>query len=135
MERIWKGPFAFTKHKVKQVPRNAGVYIIMQSKKYPRYFGSTDILKIGKSNNDLQSELENHFIRHTAANRLIRINNRNDIEVSFEYYETEDATSIEKKLLREFEDQYWDLPVLNSNRGYNRAEDKHYRSLSHSNIL
>ena len=34
---------------------------------------------------------------------------------------------IESELLRQFEDRHWDLPVLNSTRGYGRDTDKHYR--------
>jgi len=128
MDITWLGPFPFTKEEVKRVPRSAGIYKILQSKEYHRYFGVTKILEIGKSDSDLQSELENHFTRHTTANRLARIRNRNDIDVEFEYYLTENATEFEINLLKDFEDQYWDLPVLNSHRGYKRSEDKHYRS-------
>jgi hypothetical protein len=37
------------------------------------------------------------------------------------------ATNREKELLREFEDQHWDLRLLNDQRGYRREEDGRYR--------
>jgi hypothetical protein len=39
---------------------------------------------------------------------------------------TNEAREAEKFLLRGFEDKHWDLPVLNSQRGYDRGEDRHY---------
>jgi hypothetical protein len=33
-------------------------------------------------------------------------------------------------LLRAFEDAHWDLPLLNSQRGYGRGADVHYRGPS-----
>ena len=114
-----------------KVPRDAaGVYEFLQSEEYPRYQGSTRVLKIGMSKTDLRKEIMNHFQRHTVANRLDRIRNIPKIKVSvkFAVVAVENATKIEDNLLREFEDKHWDLPVLNSQRGYSRGEDKHYRT-------
>jgi hypothetical protein len=37
------------------------------------------------------------------------------------------ASEREARLLREFEDAHWELPVLNAQRGYARDEDTHFR--------
>ena len=111
------------------VPRSPGVYEILQSAKYPRYAGETRVLKIGCSKADLRAELSNHLFRHTAANRLARVRNRADVQISFRYAVTAGALAVstEKSLLREFEDEHWDLPLLNCTRGYERGADRHYR--------
>lgn len=41
-------------------------------------------------------------------------------------FPAEYADTAEKRLLREFEDAHWELPLLNSTRGYERGEDRHY---------
>ena len=110
------------------VPYRAGVYQILQSTEYPRYEGTTRILKIGKSLKDLCSELLDHFQRHTAANRLSRIRRKLGVTVTLTFAETdpESASRHEQLLLRLFEDTHWDLPVLNSQRGHERGGDAHY---------
>lgn len=126
----WSTEIPFEESNVRnQIPREAGVYELLQSEEYPRYKGSTRILKIGKSKTDLLEEIQNHFQRHTVANRLSRIRNCPKIRVTvkFAIATEEDATEIEGNLLRGFEDEYWDLPVLNSQRGYSRGQDKHYK--------
>ncbi len=40
----------------------------------------------------------------------------------------EEVSYEEAKLLREFEDIHWDLPVLNNQRGYKRGDDRQYRA-------
>jgi len=87
------------------------------------------VLKIGMSETDLREEIMNHFQRHTAANRLFGIRNRIEIQVTVDFIMDfiGNATEIERKLLREFEDKHWDLPVLNSQRGYARGQDRHYK--------
>lgn len=126
----WSEEFVFTNEAIRQhAPTAPGVYEIRQSVEYPRYAGKTRVLKIGKSDSNMQQELLNHLQRHTAANRLARIRKRQGIQVSFRFVvlDTAQATSREKGLLREFEDQHWDLPLLNDQRGYRRGEDRHYR--------
>jgi hypothetical protein len=110
------------------VPHRAGVYRILQSAEYPRYRGTTRVLKIGKSLKDLCEEVLNHAQRHTAANRLNRVRRRANISVTVVFAETspEAASECERRLLRSFEDDHWDLPVLNSQRGYERGSDAHY---------
>jgi len=112
----------------RSVPHRAGVYQILQSTAYQRYEGTTRVLKIGKSLKDLCSELLNHFQRHTVANRLNRIRRRQNISLTLIFAETdsEAASQHEQFLLRSFEDTHWDLPVLNSQRGYERGADAHY---------
>ena len=88
---------------------------------------ATDIVKIGKSERNLQFEVLNHFGRHTCSNRLERICQRPGIKVSVVWVGTNEATAVESMLLREFEDRYFDLPVLNAQRGYACDADKHYR--------
>lgn len=80
------------------------------------------------SKGNLQQELLNHFIRHVAANRLTRIRKRSGLNITFRYAlpSPETVAATEKGLLREFEDVHWDLPALNSTRGYDRGEDRHY---------
>jgi len=126
----WSQEFAFTRESiVKNAPVSSGVYEILQSVEYPSYQGKTRILKIGKSESDLKTELLNHLSRHTASNRLARIQRRAKIQISFIYLSIspEDASKAERDLLRKFEDEHWDIPVINSQRGYSRGEDIHFR--------
>ena len=126
----WSEEFAFTAEAIrKHAPTTPGVYEILQSVEYPRYEGKTRILKIGESDLNMRQELFNHLQRHTAANRLARIRKRQGIQVSFRYavLDAAQATSREKEVLREFEDQHWDLPLLNDQRGYRRGGDRRYR--------
>lgn len=117
---------------IREVPHSAGLYQILQGSEYPRYRGSTRVLKIGQSDRDLCGELLNHFQRHTAANRLIRIRRQTDLVVTVVFAKTDGtaASAHERELLRAFEDTHWDLPVLNSQRGYERGADGHYRTSS-----
>lgn len=110
------------------LPHRSGVYQILQSMEYARYRGNTRVLKIGKSLKDLCEEVLNHVQRHTAANRLVRIRRREDVSVTVVFAEmsAEAASECERRLLRSFEDNHWDLPVLNSQRGYERGSDAHY---------
>jgi hypothetical protein len=130
MEPNWSGEFPFTSEAIR---RNAivspGVYEILQSHEYQRYEGKTRVLKIGMSQSNLCQELSNHLDRHAAANRLARIRSRRGLMVTFRFVPAESgsASSVEKQLLRDFEDRHWDLPVLNSHRGYERTEDRHFR--------
>ena len=126
----WSQEIFFPAEALRQnVPSASGVYEIIQSTEYPRYRGKTRILKIGCSRADLQAELLNHLRRHTVANRLARIQRSPGITVSFKYatLALEIVQDGEKALLRSFEDEHWDLPLLNSARGYDRDEDRHYR--------
>jgi len=129
MNDMWSKELPFERGSFDTVPENPGVYQILQSIEYPRYQGQTRILKIGASKSNLKAELENHFIRHTCANRLQRVRNRNVLKVTFIYLMTEDSMAIEKEknLLQQFEDSHWDLPLLNSTRGYARGKDNHFR--------
>jgi hypothetical protein len=130
MNLNWSVEFPFTPEAIRHnAPTAPGIYEIMQSMEYPRYESKTRVLKIGKSDADVRQELLNHDQRHTAANRLARIRNREEISVTFRYValSAAEAGAEEKRLLREFEDRHWDLPVLNSQRGYDRGEDRHYR--------
>ena len=114
------------------VPHSAGVYRVLQGSEYPRYRGSTRVLKIGQSDRDLCGEILNHFERHAAANRLTRVRGQTDLIVTVVFAKT-DGTSAgahEGQLLRAFEDAHWDLPLLNSQRGYGRGADVHYRGPS-----
>jgi len=126
----WSKEIEFTKACIeKAIPRSPGLYRILQSGPYPRYKGTTRVLKIGKSDCDLRQEVLNHLQRHTAANRLARVRNQAGIQVTVTWAQM-DAVSAgewERALLREFEDSYWDLPLLNSQRGYDRDADAHYR--------
>jgi hypothetical protein len=130
----WSGEIPFEEDEIgREVPDEIGVYQILQHEEYPRYVGKTRILRIGKSDSSLRQEILNHFVRHTVANRLARIRNVVGISVTVVYATIgkDKTTETEKKLLRYFEDVHWDLPVLNSNRGYKRDGDKHYRRLPH----
>jgi hypothetical protein len=130
MSYSWSSEHAFTKESIERhAPNSSGVYEILQSVEYPRYQGNTRILKIGMSKSNLRDELLNHLIRHTVANRLARIQWHQSVQISFRYlaFSLESAKNVERDLLREFEDEHWDLPVLNSQRGYARGEDRHYR--------
>lgn len=130
MTEDWSQEFVFSKEVIRQnVPTSPGIYEILQLPEYQRYEGRTRVLKIGQSGSDLQAELLNHFARHTAANRLARIQKRPGVQVTFKHMilDPEDAQREEKSFLRQFEDEHWDLPLLNSTRGYDRDEDRHYR--------
>lgn len=126
----WSEEFSIASDTISgEVPVNPGVYQILQSVEYPRYEGKTRILKVGMSQSDLRQELLNHLGRHTVANRLLRISKRQDLSVTFRFaiVDAIKARLEEKQLLRDFEDNHWDLPVLNSQRGYERNENRHYR--------
>ncbi len=126
----WSREYPFERSSLKNVPEEPGIYQIFQSEEYQRYKGITRVLKIGASESNLRSEIENHFIRHTAANRLARIRNQQSIKVTFICALTDsgEAIELEKHLLKEFEDYHWDLPLLNSTRGYARGKDRHYKN-------
>lgn len=130
MRTGWSREYLFERNSLRYVPARPGVYQILQSDGYHRYKGITRVLKIGASESNLRSEIENHFIRHTVANRLARIINRQSIKVTFMYTltDTQEAIKLEKHLLKECEDFHWDLPLLNSTRGYARGEDSHYKN-------
>ena len=126
----WSQEIPFNESTIENhVSRKPGVYRFLQSEEYPRYRGSTRVLKIGMSETDLREEIMNHFQRHTAANRLFRIRNRIEIWVTVDFIvgSVGNAIEIERKLLREFEDEHWDLPIINSQRGYARGQDRHYK--------
>jgi hypothetical protein len=114
----------------REVPDKAGVYEILQSETYSRYNRCTRILKIGLSKGSLRQELANHFVRHTTANRLARVRKRSGVQVSvvFAVLAQDLVLQKENELLRRFEDEHWELPLLNSQRGYARNADGHYRT-------
>lgn len=110
------------------IPHSAGVYRILQQDEYPRYQGRTRILKIGMSETSLQQEILNHLSVHTAANRLERLRQAGSIVTVSHVVLTRDLASPEENsLLRAFEDEHWELPLLNAKRGYERGADAHYR--------
>lgn len=114
----------------RDVPEMPGVYEILQGDPYPRYIGSTRVLRIGKSECNLRLEVVNHFARHTVANRLARIRGREGLHLVVIFATVpvaSAAATTEAELLREFEDQHWDLPVLNAQRAYGRNADGKYR--------
>jgi len=126
----WSEEIEFAKDSIERaVPCTSGVYRILQSTDYPRYMGTTRVLKLGKSDCDLRQEVLNHLQRHTAANRLARVLKQQAIRVTVACACTDldSAGEQERALLREFEDIHWDLPVLNGQRGYERGTDAHYR--------
>jgi hypothetical protein len=126
---LWSGKHEFEIAVIRQrVPNEPGVYELLQSSNYPRYRGLTRTLKIGMSNASVQQELLNHFVRHAVANRLTRIRNVPGLKVTFHYapLSAEPAATVEKRLPRELEGAHWDLPLLNSTRGYERGKDRDY---------
>lgn len=126
----WSEEVTFSTDAIREkIPPSPGVYQILQSTEYSRYDGSTRVLKIGLSKSNLRQELLNHTDRHTAARRLSRILNRRQVSVTIRFTLTEPEKTIvaEKGLLCEFEDKHWELPVLNSQRGYTRGQDSHFR--------
>ena len=127
----WSSEYPFLTESIRSNASDTpGVYEILQRDPYARYRGATRILKIGMSKENLLRELDNHENRHTAANRLARIRGQGEVSLSFKYsvVGADTAADAEKALLREFEDLHWDLPVFNSQRGYGRGEDLHYRT-------
>ena len=127
----WSKEIEFKRSEIRgQVPSISGVYKILQSEEYARYQRKTRVLKIGMSHTSLQQELINHFNNHTAANRLARIRKRLGITVTVQYstVSSELAREVENELLQQFEDEHWELPFLNSTRGYKRNADKHLRT-------
>jgi len=128
-DKNWSKEFDFNRESISQnVPTKRGVYTFLQRDLYPRYKGETRVLEIGKSTN-LRQEIINHLVRHTCANRLKRIQKHNNQKIYFQFIEMNevDIDDMEKILLKEFEDEYWDLPILNSQRGYARGEDKKFK--------
>lgn len=129
MTPSWSVEISFTTDAIrKHVPNEPGVYQFLQSEEYPCYKGKTRVVRIGESSS-LRDEVLNHQHRHTVANRLARIRKQPSIRITVTYTPVHggDTKAVEDELLRKFEDEHWDLPVLNSSRGYKRDEDKHYR--------
>jgi len=125
----WSDELAFQVAVIQgRAPSTSGVYEILQSTEYQRYRGSARTLKIGMSEASLRKELLNHLVRHTAANRLTRVRNAHGLQVTFRFacLPPEEAGEAEKRLLRDIEDAHWELPLLNSTRGYKRGADRHY---------
>jgi predicted nucleic acid-binding protein len=118
---------------VKSITENAcdapGVFEIIQAAEYSRYRGVTNVLYIGRSNARVRGELMNTLRRHTIRNRLDRIRGQTDAKVFFRFQalSAEQARLLEGVLLRSFEQEHWEIPVLNSQRGYARDEDHHFR--------
>jgi len=130
MEIRWSEEVAFAPSAVgNDIPDSPGIYEILQNLPYQRYRGQTRILKIGETDTSLRAEVGNHFARHAVANRLARVRNGSGVRVSvvFATLSREQAGQAEAELLRTFEDEHWDLPVLNSQRGYARGTDAHFR--------
>ena len=122
----WSNEFPLDRGGIRNAPLKSGVYEILQDREYPRYKLLTRTVKIGMSKQNLRQEIENHLQRHTTANRIKRI--KNEVRVTYRYKisSPDEAQTIEKVLLKEFEDRHWDLRVCNSTRGYGRNEDGHY---------
>ena len=123
----WSQEYQLDKEGIKNAPEAPGVYQILQDKGYNRYKGTTRILKIGMSKSNLRKELNNHLQGHTVANRIKRIR-RGGRNITYQYVVTtaDNVEPDEKALLRQFEEDFWDLPTLNSTRGYGRGEDNHF---------
>ena len=123
----WSQEYLLDKEGIKKAPEAPGVYQILQDKGYNRYKGTTRILEIGMSKSNLRKELNNHLQRHTAANRIKRIRRDGRI-ITYQYVVTaaDNVEPDEKALLRQFEEDFWGLPTLNSARGYGRGEDNHF---------
>ena len=128
MQPKWSSEIAFEQPALVHIPTNSGVYQILQSCDYSRYRGSTRVLKIGMSRKNLRAEVNNHFQRHTCANRLIRIRAQDGVAVTVQFAETDvdTAKSVETQLLCDFEMAHWDLPLLNSTRGFARGTDSSF---------
>ncbi len=129
MDSKWSSEYLLVETEVERTPKKPGAYRIYQSKRYNRYKGATRIIKIGMSGSNLSKELKNHLNRHIVANRIKRITNQEEIKVTFDYLITENkekATKLERDLLIQFENDHFELPVLNSQRGYRRGEDKYF---------
>ena len=123
----WSRETPFTKEDVDKVPETSGVYEFLQSEQYCRYKGQTRTIKFGLSRKSLRQELKNHFNPHTTTNRIKRIQKKQCITFRYLEIPMERVKNIEGEFLKEFEDEHWDLPVCNSERGYSRYEDKHYK--------
>ena len=127
---VWSSEIRFERDAIgRHVPFEPGLYKILQNKTYARYRGRTRVLKIGMSKGDLNTEILNHFNTHTAANRLHRIRGRPGISITVRFAAAlvRTAKAEESRMLRRFEGTHWDLPFLNSQRGFARGEDSHYR--------
>lgn len=121
----WSPEMPFESAAILAVPTTAGLYRILQNVEYPRYRGSTRILKIGMSRLNLRAEIRNHFVRHTVANRLKRIRAEKGLSITVQVMScaAEVARDEEARLLREFEHAHWEVPVFNSTRGFKRGAD------------
>ncbi len=116
----WSIEFPLDKTGIQNAPEAGGVFEILQASPYCRYQGETRVLNIGQSST-LRNELANRLCRHTTARRLKKIAVNHT--VTFRYFGASDPKELETQLLKEFEDNHFDLPVLNSQRGYGRGED------------
>ena len=87
------------------------------------------MLKIGMSKSDLREEIMNIFQQHNVANWLAKIRKRSKILVTVDFIKNTvgKVIEIERELLQKFEDEHLGLPITNSQRGYARSQDKHYK--------
>jgi hypothetical protein len=128
----WSPICELTKNGIATVKKFSGVYEIRQSTIYQCYRGQTHVLKIGMSRVNLRAELMNHLTRHTCKFRIMRIQGATPLKPLLYRYslcEPVEALPLEKRLLRDFEEQHWQTPILNSTRGYSRNEDKHFEKV------
>lgn len=125
MHSDWSPEIAFHSAAILAIPSTPGVYQILQDCEYPRYRGSTRVLKIGMSRSNLRAEIRNHFNRHTVANRLKRIRAEKGLSVTVQFIlgTPDTAREVESDLLRAFEKAHWEVPVFNSTRGFRRGTD------------
>jgi len=99
------------------LPSTSGVYVLRLKHHFGRLRGESDILYIG-STNDIQHRIIENFLKGKGGETTQRIH---DYLFSKGYLESveiswvirDDYEDLEKKLLKEYEDQHHELPPWN----------------------
>jgi len=103
------------------VPQDPGVYIIRASKLICRAKGESDIAYIGKATGalGLWGRAHDHLTEPSTTDTSGRVRQwlewRSDLQLG--YIITEDADTIEKELLRQYDDDHFELPPINRAMG------------------
>jgi hypothetical protein len=99
-----------------------GVYVIRDKRKFGRYRGESDIVYVGCApKQDLKKRISLYFRGHETQLTNKRIHDRlkliDSLEISCLPCAGAKAESIERELLRRYEDAHLELPPFNEQRG------------------
>lgn len=119
LQEMYEGTcFLFTKENMCKIPKQSGVYTIFHEKILTHIIGESDIVYIGKSDEDLQKRLKEYFNpgpsqeTNKKINRFLRIKGKKWILV-IPVVNKAEARDFENELLKKFRNDHLTLPPLN----------------------